>query len=101
VVNSSFEFNLQYALAICYALKLLQNKLLRSFISTHQNRAMPRIDKPLFYCTFNAHYHILIHNPGLMYSMVHGLQIKITPFNRNFAPDNLRPFTVLLSKEIK
>ncbi len=49
---------------IYYTLKLLQNKTLRYFTSTHQNDAMPRFSKALFYGTFNVHYEILIHNPG-------------------------------------
>ncbi len=51
-----------------YTLKLFQNKTLRYFTSTHQNDAMPRFSKALFYCTFNVHDEVLMHNPGLMHA---------------------------------
>ena len=47
-------------------MKLLQNKTFYLFTSIHHSDAMPHFSKYLFYCIFNAHNKVLLHNPGLI-----------------------------------
>ncbi|WP_430934319.1 hypothetical protein, partial [Saccharicrinis sp. 156] len=45
---------------------------------------MPRFSKALFYCTFNVHDEVLMHNPGLMRLAPESSQRKANKYQISF-----------------